>query len=127
VVTGPLSRGYDRYAVTRTTRHAGRMSAREATATDRWTVVMIAELAAAAIEPFDDYERRVLPLLNRHGGRLERRLRTADARTEVHLLSFRTRADYDSYLADPARTALRPLLAALDLRQRILEVHDVPW
>jgi hypothetical protein len=94
-------------------------------ATGRWTIVMIAELGAAVIEPFDDYERRVLPLLRRHGGRLERRLRTADARTEVHLLSFPARAGYESFLADPDRAALRPLLADLDVRQRVLEVQDV--
>jgi hypothetical protein len=93
---------------------------------DRFAIVVIAELAAEAIDPFDDYERRVLPLLGRHGGQLERRLRTADGRTEVHLLSFATRAGYESYLADPDRAALRPLLAALDVRQRVLEMHDCP-
>jgi hypothetical protein len=93
---------------------------------DRFAIVVIAELAAEAIEPFDDYERRVLPLLGRHGGQLERRLRTADARAEVHLLSFPARAGYEAYLADPDRVALCPLLTALDVRQRVLEVHDVP-
>ena len=91
----------------------------------RFTVVMIAELAAAAVEPFDAYERRVLPLLDRHGGRLERRLRTADGCTEVHVLSFATRAGFDAYRADPDRAALQPLLAGLDIRQRVLEVLDV--
>ncbi len=90
-----------------------------------YTVVAIVELGAAAIEPFDAYERQVLPLLGRHGGRLERRLRTADGRTEVHVLSFDARAGYDAYLADPDRAALRPLLAGLDIRQRALPVTDV--
>ncbi len=107
------------------------MSTTGAATGGRWTVVMIAELAASAIEPFHDYERRVLPLLGRHGGRLERRLRTADARTEVHLLSFPDRAGYEACLADPDRAALRPVLAALveraEIRQRVLEVHDVLW
>lgn len=91
----------------------------------RFTVVLVAELGTAAAEPFDAYERQVLPLLGRHGGRLERRLRTADGRTEVHLLSFPSRTGFDAYRADPAREALRPLLAGLDLSQRVLEVHDV--
>lgn len=91
----------------------------------RFTLVMIAELGASAVEPFDAYEGRVLPLLDRHGGRLERRLRTADGRTEVHVLSFASRADFDTYRADPDRAALQPLLADLDIRQRVLEVHDV--
>jgi uncharacterized protein (DUF1330 family) len=102
------------------------MSATGEASTGRWTVVMIAELAAAAIEPFEDYERRVVPLLSRHGGRLERRLRTADARTEVHLLSFPDQAGYESYVADPDRAALRALLDGVDVRQRVLDVHDVP-
>jgi hypothetical protein len=67
-----------------------------------------------------------LPLLGRHGGRLERRLRTADARTEIHLLSFPSRTGYESYLADPDRAVLRPLLDGVDVHQRVLEVHDVP-
>ena len=103
---------------------AGRPAARRMSGA-RFTVVMIAELGAAAVEPFDAYERQVLPLLERHGGRLERRLRTADGRTEVHLLSFPSRAGYDAYRADPDRAVLRPLLAGLDLSQRVLEVQDV--
>jgi hypothetical protein len=92
---------------------------------DRLTLVMIAELDAAAMHPFDVYERRVLPLLARHGGRLERRLRTADGRTEVHVLSFASRAGFDAYRADPHRAALQPLLHGLPLRQRVLEMSDV--
>ena len=71
------------------------------------------------------YERRVLPLLERHGGRLDRRLRTADGRTEIHLLSFADRAGYDAYLADPDRAAAEPLLDGLDVDRRLLEVTDV--
>ena len=56
------------------------------------TLALVVDLAADAVAPFDAYERRVLPLLERHGGRLDRRLRTADGRTEVHLLSFADRA-----------------------------------
>ena len=91
----------------------------------RHTLVVIAELAASAVEPFAAYERRVLPLLDRHGGRLERRLRTADGRTEVHVLSFASRGGVQAYRADPERVALGPLLDGLELSQRVLEVHDV--
>lgn len=92
---------------------------------DRVTLAVIIELDPSAVEPFDRYERRVLALLTRHGGRLERRLRTADARTEVHVLSFDSRAGHAGYLDDPERAALRPLLAGLDVAQRVLEVRDV--
>jgi hypothetical protein len=91
----------------------------------RWTLAVIIELGAGAVEPFDAYERRVSPLLGRHGGRLERRLRSADSLTEVHVLSFADEAGYHAYLADPDRAALRPLLTGLDLHQRAVPVTDV--
>lgn len=88
------------------------------------TLALVVDLAADAVEPFDAYERRVLPLLQRHGGRLDRRLRTADGRTEIHLLSFADRAGYDAYLADPDRAGAGRLLDGLDVRRRLLEVDD---
>jgi enamine deaminase RidA (YjgF/YER057c/UK114 family) len=95
-----------------------------APAPPRMTLAVLVELGDGTAEPFDAYERRVLPLLGRHGGTLERRLRTADGRTEVHVVSFASRASYDAYLADPDRAALRPLLDGLDVEQRLLEVTD---
>jgi hypothetical protein len=67
----------------------------------RPTFALVVDLAADAVEPFAAYERRVLPLLARHGGRLDRRLRTADGHTEIHLLSFADRSGYDAYVAEP--------------------------
>jgi enamine deaminase RidA (YjgF/YER057c/UK114 family) len=88
------------------------------------TLALVVDLATDAVEPFEAYERRVLPLLERHGGRLDRRLRTADGRTEIHLLSFADRAGYDAYLADPDRAAAGRLLDGLDVRRRLVEVTD---
>lgn len=98
----------------------------EAVVAARLTLALIVDLAPDAAAPFDAYERRVLPLLARHGGRLDRRLRTADGRTEIHLLSFADRAGYDAYLADPDRAAGGRLLDGLDVRRRLLEVTDMP-
>ncbi len=86
------------------------------------TLALVVDLATDAVEPFEAYERRVLPLLERHGGRLDRRLRTADGRTEIHLLSFTDRAGYSAYLADPDRAAAGRLLDGLDVQRRLLEV-----
>jgi GNAT superfamily N-acetyltransferase len=69
------------------------------------------------------YEDSVLPLLSDHHGRLEQRLRSADATSEVHLISFSSRAGYESYLADPRRLAYRDKLAPFPTR--VLEVHPV--
>ncbi len=43
---------------------------------------------AEQLEAFAAYDARVLPLLAEHGGTLERRLQSADAQVELHLVSF---------------------------------------
>ena len=97
----------------------------EAIVAPRLTLALVVDLADDAVAPFAAYEDRVLPLLARHGGRLDRRLRTADGRTELHLLSFTDRAAYDAYLTDPDRAAAGRLLDGLDVARRLLEVTDV--
>ncbi len=91
----------------------------------RLTVVLIADMPQEAAVAFRDYEDQVLPLLSRHQGRLERRLRSREGTSEVHVVSFESRAHYDSYISDPERTAHRQLLAGVAVEQRVLEVVDV--
>lgn len=86
---------------------------------------MLADVSAAGVAAFQNYEAHVLPLLARHGGRLERRLRSTDAQTEVHIVSFGSRAGYESYMADPQRVAQRAQLEGVELTQRVVEVDDV--
>ncbi|MFY1574284.1 GNAT family N-acetyltransferase [Verrucosispora sp. WMMD703] len=88
-------------------------------------LVALVELPDGAVEVGQRYEDTVLALLPRHGGRLERRLRTGDGRTEVHVIRFDTRAGYEAFLADPERTALRVTLGEAAPRTRVLEVHEV--
>ena len=97
----------------------------EAVVARRLTVALVVDLEPAAVAPFDAYERHVLPLLAHHGGRLDRRLRTADGRTEIHLLSFADRAGYDAYVADPDRADAGRLLDGIEIRRRLLEVTEV--
>ena len=92
---------------------------------ERLTLVLVADVPETSVGGFRAYEDEVLPLLARHGGRLERRLRTQDGRTEVHVLSFADRASYQAYVDDPERTAHRPLLDGSPYEQRLLEVVDV--
>ena len=94
----------------------------------RWrlTVVVVADVPHGAEAGFQAYESAVLPLLPRHGGRLERRLRTADARSEVHLVSFASQEGFEAYLADEERQSHRGLLDGLGVAQRVLLVQDVP-
>ncbi len=50
------------------------------------------------------------PRLAAHGGVLQRRLRSADGRTEVHLVWFPDEAAFAAYGADPGRAAAQPWL-----------------
>ncbi|NEK86168.1 hypothetical protein GCU60_10410 [Blastococcus saxobsidens] len=85
------------------------------------TVVAVVDVPPEAVGAFQRYENQVLPLLDRHGGRLERRLRSPDGSTEVHVLSFPTDADYRRYLADPDRSAHRSLLSDVPVTLRVVE------
>jgi uncharacterized protein (DUF1330 family) len=89
------------------------------------TIVMVADIPSGAQAGFQAYESAVLPLLQRHGGRLERRLRTDDALTEVHIVSFASEEGFQSYLADEGRQTHKGLLDDLDVAQRVLLVQDV--
>ncbi|MEV2236844.1 GNAT family N-acetyltransferase [Micromonospora sp. NPDC049891] len=88
-------------------------------------LVALVELPDDAVEAGQRYEDTVLALLPRHGGRLERRLRTGDGCSEVHVIRFDTRAGYEAFLADPERTALRARLGEAAPRTRVLEAHEV--
>ncbi|WP_347058073.1 hypothetical protein ABC795_15565 [Blastococcus sp. HT6-30] len=91
----------------------------------RLTIVMVADIPSGADAGFQAYESAVLPLLPRHGGRLERRLRTGDALTEVHIVSFASQDGFASYLADEERQSHKGLLDGLGVTQRVLLVDDV--
>lgn len=87
-------------------------------------LVALVELAAGTVDAGREYEDRVLALLGRHGGRVERRLRTGDGRSEVHVIRFDSRAGYESFLTDPERVALRAALGDAAPTTRVLEVHE---
>ena len=92
---------------------------------DRLTLVLVVDLPESSVPAFRAYEDQVLPLLERHSGRLERRLRTADGLTEVHLVSFQDRAGFQGYVDDPERVGHRELVEGSPYEQRLLEVTDV--
>ena len=93
----------------------------------RFTVVSLVDVPSDSVAAFQRYEDHVLPLLQRHGGRLDRRLRTPDGTTEVHVLSFASQATYRGYIGDAERERHRALLAGVPLTQRVVEsLSDVP-
>jgi hypothetical protein len=58
---------------------------------------------------FDEYEAKALALLSQYGARVEERLRSADDRSEVHLLHFPHADALAAFRADPTRAALQGL------------------
>lgn len=84
-------------------------------------VVAVLDVPPVEVSAFQRYEDLVLPLLARHGGRLDRRLRSADGATEVHLLTFPADEAYRRYLTDPERLAHRTLLSGVRIEGRVIE------
>lgn len=88
-------------------------------------LVAIVEMAPGDAEAGQRYEDEVLDLLDRHGGTVERRMRGTDSATEVHLIRFRSRAGYESFMVDPHRLQLRGKLGDAAPTTRVLEVRDL--
>ncbi|GAA4587151.1 hypothetical protein BJY16_008149 [Actinoplanes octamycinicus] len=92
---------------------------------DGLLLAAIVEMADGHAEAGTRYEDAVLALLPRHGGTLERRTRATTGAAEVHLIRFRNRAGYDSFMTDPDRLALRAGLGDAAPATRVIEVRDV--
>jgi hypothetical protein len=91
----------------------------------RLTMALVARIPAAGVADFQAYEGAVLQLLGRHGGLLERRLRTADGATEIHVVSFPDAEALAAYRTDPERAEFTPLLTQSGAEMAIYEVTDV--
>ncbi|MET9799674.1 GNAT family N-acetyltransferase [Streptomyces sp. NPDC006368] len=91
----------------------------EPSAAPLFRLAVVLDHPADAADEALRYEEQALALLPRHGGRLERRLRTADGLSEVHLLAFPSQDAYRAYLADPERTPDGRITA------RVLEVTEI--
>ncbi|MGH3862570.1 hypothetical protein [Actinokineospora sp.] len=87
--------------------------------------VVVARIPEGGLGAFLAYESTVLPLLSDHGGRLDRRVRSLDGRTEVHLLSFADDTGLTTYRADPRRAAAAHLPAASGATVELLPVAEV--
>lgn len=85
----------------------------------------IVEMTPGHTEEGRRYEDAVLGLLGRHGGEVERRTRSTDGNTEVHLIRFQQRAGLDAFMADPERLALRSQVGEAAPVARVIEVTDV--
>lgn len=86
---------------------------------------VVARVPAEGLEAFAAYEARVLPLLAEHGGTLERRLQSADAQVELHLVSFPSDDAFAAYRDDERRREQRHLLEGSGAVIELLELYDV--
>jgi hypothetical protein len=89
------------------------------------TVVLVAQVRPEGVAKFQEYERRVLGLLSDHGGRPERRLRSADGLTEVHLVGFPSSEAFAGYRDDPRRKSHSHRLRASGASTQVLKLVDV--
>ena len=71
----------------------------------RLTFVLIARVPPDGVAGFQAYEEAVLPLLSEFGGLLERRLRNSDGTVEVHIVSFDSDRNFQSFRTDPRRAS----------------------
>jgi antibiotic biosynthesis monooxygenase (ABM) superfamily enzyme len=93
--------------------------------TDPVTFVLIVRIPAEGIGDFRAYEDAVLPLLPEFNGRLERRLRNPDGTMEMHIISFASDADFQSYRNDPRRKAQAWLLEKSSATLELLPMTNV--
>lgn len=84
----------------------------------------IVEMAHGQAAAGQQYEDAVLALLDRHGGSVQRRLRSTDSATEIHVIRFRSRAGYESFMVDPDRLSYRATFADAVPNTRVLEVRE---
>ena len=89
------------------------------------TFVLIARIPQEGIADFRAYEDAVLPLLPEFNGCLERRLRNPDGTMEMHIVSFASEADFQSYRNDPRRTAQAWLLERSSAKLELLRMTNV--
>ena len=88
-------------------------------------LVQTIRIPEEGIDAFRQFEAAVLPLLAGHGGTLERRLRSIDGATEIHIVSFVSHEALDSYRADPRRQERLDLLRDSRATSELVEVVDV--
>jgi hypothetical protein len=88
-------------------------------------LVAIVEMAPGSAAAGQRYEDTVLGLLDRHGGSVERRMRSMDSVAEVHIIRFRSRAGYESFMADPDRLDYRDRIGDAAPTTRVLEVREL--
>lgn len=85
------------------------------------------DLTTADTTAFETYERKVMPLLEKHTGRLEVSVRSVDETTETHLLYFPDASRFEAFLADPERASLKDEWNRTGAASTVTEVEEVRY
>jgi hypothetical protein len=91
----------------------------------RLTFVLIARVPSDGVASFQAFEAAVLPLLSEFGGLLERRLRNSDGTIEVHIVSFDSEQNFQSFRSDPRRASFAHLIEASGAKNELFAMTDV--
>jgi len=89
--------------------------------------LVVINLAEADIDKFEEYEKQVIPLLNKYGARLEIGLRAVDGMTETHVLYFPDSASFDDFLADSVRESLQDNWKLAGATTTVSDVHEIAY
>ena len=90
--------------------------------------LIVIDLTAADIDLYENYERKVIPLLDKYGGRMESGVRSVDGMIETHILFFPDVSSFEAFLSDPVRTQLQSecqLTGAMTTITNVIEVGYV--
>jgi antibiotic biosynthesis monooxygenase (ABM) superfamily enzyme len=71
-------------------------------------IVVTIDLTMANLVAFDAYEAKALALLAAQGGTVQRRIRSLDNTTEMHILRFENEDSFAHFMESPDRAALHP-------------------
>jgi len=88
-------------------------------------MVGIVRIPSEGVETFSAYEDGVMPLQSEHGAVMERRLRTTDGTTEIHVMRFPSQAAFDAYMNDPRRQEFRHLFDTSGASMEAFEMQDM--
>lgn len=89
--------------------------------------LVVIDLKSAEIGLFEDYERNIIPLLNKHGGRMELGFRSVDGKTETHVLYFPDIAAFENFLSDPVRLALKGDWKLTGALATVTDVNEIDY
>jgi antibiotic biosynthesis monooxygenase (ABM) superfamily enzyme len=100
--------------------------------TKPFTLVALLRVRAEALADFRAFEEQAARVMARHGGRIERALVLEPSGEpgvlkELHLVRFRSEADFESYRADAALAAALPLRERSVIGTEIWQAEDVAY